>query len=93
MLSRCDSATLQAAMLALLERRRPESSICPSEVARAVATDGHDWRPLMPLVRDAACGLALRGMISITRGSLPVALESIDRGPIRLRRGPLWSTR
>ncbi|MGA8055239.1 MAG: DUF3253 domain-containing protein [Burkholderiales bacterium] len=93
MLDICDLATLQAAILALIERRRPESSIFPSEAARAVAIDGHDWRPLMPLVRDAACALALRGTISIKRGSLPVALDSIDRGPIRLRRGPLWTTR
>ena len=47
------------AILALLARRRPGTTICPSEAARALAGDDDAaWRPLMPAVREAAAALA-----------------------------------
>jgi hypothetical protein len=49
--------------LALLTARRPGATICPSEVARALASTTHgrtadgDWRTLMPVVHEAIDGL------------------------------------
>ncbi len=67
-------------ILELLEGRA--GTICPSEVARALA---EDWRPLMPAVRDAAAGLVAEGKIEVTQGAEVVDLATV-RGPIRLRR-------
>ena len=72
---------LVAAIFELLARRRPGASICPSEVARALASD---WRPLMPRVRDVAAQLAADGRLLVTQGGQPVDLHSA-RGPLRLR--------
>ena len=60
-------------------------TICPSEVARALAAD---WRALMPQVRAAAAGMAARGELRVTQRGAPVdALTAA--GPIRLgRAGP-----
>jgi hypothetical protein len=64
---------------------RGASSICPSEVARALA-GGEDgpWRPLMGPVRRAAASLARAGRIEILRKGKRVAPEAM-RGVIRLR--------
>jgi Protein of unknown function (DUF3253) len=43
------------------------SSICPSEVARALATDEAEWRALMPTVREQARLLAKEGLIRVTQ--------------------------
>ena len=58
-------------------------SICPSEVARALA---QDWRALMPDVRRVADGLCLRGEIQITQKGVPVTAEEA-KGTIRLEIG------
>ena len=71
------------AILALLAERAEGATICPSEVARAL--DPGDWRPLMPVVRDAAASLVASGDVEVTQGGEVVDLESA-RGPIRLRR-------
>ena len=66
-----------------LTARRAPSTICPSEVARALAPN--DWRPLMPRVREAAARLADSGEIVATqRGVVVDALDA--HGPIRLSR-------
>ena len=69
---------------ALLERRDPGKTICPSEAARALAGAGC-FRPLMPLVRDAARSLVERGEIEVTQGGRVIDMDGA-RGPIRLRR-------
>jgi hypothetical protein len=74
-------AALADTILELLARRAP-ASICPSEVARAVAPA--DWRPLMPQVRAAAARLASAGRIRVTQGAHEVDAIAA-RGPIRLR--------
>lgn len=60
----------------------PAKSICPSEVARALA---ETWRPLMGPVRTEAVALAREGRLLILRHGKPV--EDLDalRGVIRLR--------
>ncbi len=66
--------------------RGPDKSLCPSEVARALAGAGDDdpWRPLMGSVREAALRLAAEGRIEILRKGKPVPPEGV-RGVIRLR--------
>ena len=72
----------RAAILALLDERAEGATICPSEVARALA---EDWRPLMDEVRAAAAGLVTQGKVEVTQGGEVVDLATA-RGPIRLRR-------
>ncbi|MEU0332494.1 DUF3253 domain-containing protein [Streptomyces sp. NPDC006193] len=77
---------LEAAVLELLGRRAPGASVCPSEVARAVAPrDGDGWRELMEPVRRAAARLAARGEVEVTRHGVRVDPDRV-RGPVRIRR-------
>lgn len=72
--------TIEAALLALAAERGPDSTFCPSEVARDLAAD---WRPLMPAVRDAAARLHGAGRLAVTRSGAPVDPRAAG-GPIRL---------
>ncbi|MCL8250634.1 DUF2256 and DUF3253 domain-containing protein [Aeromicrobium fastidiosum] len=73
---------LERRVLEMLASRARTSTICPSDVARAVAPD--DWRPLMEPVRRAARRLVDRGEVEITqKGS--VVDPSTAKGPIRIR--------
>lgn len=76
-------AEIEAAILALVEQRGKDSSICPSEAARALAGDGV-WQKLLPSVRRAAVRLAERGAIEITRKGKPVDPQAF-KGVYRLR--------
>ncbi|MFJ4917536.1 MULTISPECIES: DUF3253 domain-containing protein [unclassified Streptomyces] len=87
---------VERAIVDLLERRGPTSSICPSDAARA-AYDGQDdgWRHLMEATRRAAWRLVEAGAVEITQAGRPVT-ESEVHGPIRIRRtrpGPDHSAR
>ncbi|WP_081996553.1 DUF3253 domain-containing protein [Luteibacter sp. 9133] len=82
---------IEATIIQLLGRRAPEASICPSDVARALAADEAAWRALMPQVREVAAALARSGRVVITQGAERLSPEDVDRGPVRLRRGPGWS--
>ena len=74
---------LERAIGALLDDRRPEATICPSEAARAV--DGQGWRALMPAARAAAGRLADAGAVEVTQGGAVVDVATA-RGPVRIRR-------
>ncbi len=76
---------IEREMLRLAEARSP-ASLCPSEVARACATDPGEqsWRELMPLVREVAAELADTGGIEATQGGEAVDVRTA-KGPIRLR--------
>jgi hypothetical protein len=76
---------LETTILSLAEGVGAEKSICPSEVARAVAPE--DWRPLMTATRRAALRLQAAGRIEILRKGKPVPAEEV-RGVIRLRIKP-----
>ena len=77
---------LETTILMLLGKVSNGGSICPSEVARAVACgDETAWRPLMEDVRRAARRLCEKGKIEITQNGSRVD-PSRARGPIRLRR-------
>lgn len=81
---------IAATLIELLQQRAPNSSICPSDVARALATDENDWRALMQPVRDTAATLARQGRIVITQGERQLSPDDVNHGPIRLRRGPAF---
>lgn len=74
---------LEETTLALLARRRPEATICPSDVARRLG--GQDWRDLMEPAREAARRLVAAGLVEITQGG-EVVDPSTVKGPIRIRR-------
>ncbi len=76
-------ARLERAIEELLDERRPDSSICPSEAARAVDPEG--WRELMPEARAAAGRLAAAGEVEVTQGGEVVDVAGA-RGPVRVRR-------
>ncbi|GAA3326414.1 DUF3253 domain-containing protein [Paeniglutamicibacter sulfureus] len=75
------SATIRA-----LLRKRIDSSICPSEVARIVSGKGDAWRDHMSDVRRVASEMACHGEIVATQKGIPVEADNV-RGPIRLKRG------
>lgn len=79
-----DDDTLETAIRDLLAQRAADSSICPSDVARAVAPD--DWRPLMEPVREAARRMMRAGEVRITQGGETVADPETVKGPIRIVR-------
>ncbi len=82
------SADIASTILALLRQGDPASSICPSDVARALADGEAQWRPLMPRVREAAKVLARRREIVITQREAVLDPDAPLHGPLRLRRGP-----
>jgi hypothetical protein len=74
--------TARDAALALLAKRAPEATVCPSEVARAVAADG-DWRREMPTVHDAVDRLVDEGVIRLSWKGQALLTRS---GPYRIGR-------
>jgi Protein of unknown function (DUF3253) len=76
-------ARLERTIDELLDQRRPDASICPSEAARAVDLDG--WRDLMPAARAAAGRLAAAGQAEVTQGGRVVDVATA-KGPVRVRR-------
>lgn len=76
------SAALTDKIRELLNARSADSSICPSDVARAMSPD--DWRPLMDPVREAAGAMVEAGEVEITQKGEVVDLGTV-RGPIRIR--------
>ncbi|KPF67079.1 hypothetical protein IP84_14460 [beta proteobacterium AAP99] len=80
-----------ALLAALLATRRPEASICPSELARVLAEQAGEpqaWRRWMPAAREAAVTLARLGRVRITQGAIERSPDEPMRGAIRIRRGP-----
>jgi len=82
-MTRAPGKELEQVILRLLSQRSPESSICPSDAARAARPQS--WRPLMDEVRAAAGRLAARGEVDVTQGGRVVDIASA-RGPVRIRR-------
>ncbi|MDB9525184.1 DUF3253 domain-containing protein [Oscillatoria sp. CS-180] len=74
--------SIQDCLLALVRDRGPDKTICPSEVARALADT--NWRQWMPQVRDVGTQLARAGKIAVTQKGKVVDPEHA-KGPIRYR--------
>lgn len=74
-----------AAAIRALARKREESSICPSDVARTIG--GSSWRSHMEDVRRIAGELADHGDIVVTQKGEPVRIADA-KGPVRIRRAP-----
>jgi rhodanese-related sulfurtransferase len=73
------------ALVDLLDERRPEATVCPSEVARRIAAGLRcEWRDLMRPVRYVTTLLSDAGRVEVLQNG-----ERIDpreaRGPVRLR--------
>ena len=85
------SAEIERMIQALLARRAADSSICPSDVARALDPNSRQaWRKLMPQVRAVAARMSVSGQIRITRGELELNPQELEGGPVRLRRGAAY---
>lgn len=81
--TRPQDTALERSILDLLEQRPAGATICPSEAARQVFSDG--WQGEMESVRMAARRLAAAGEVVIVQGGRPVD-PSTAKGPIRIRR-------
>ena len=74
--------TIRECILAKVQQRGLEKTICPSEVARDLGAES--WRKLMPVVREAGAMLAEEGKIVVLqRGQVVDPLMA--KGPIRYR--------
>lgn len=74
-----------AATLALLANRAPAATVCPSEVARAVAAAGshNTWREVMPAVHAAVDRLLADGLVRLSWKGQPLPTRA---GPYRIGR-------
>lgn len=77
---------VRAAILALLAERAPETTICPSEVARKTVTatsadTAADWRIAMPIVHAAVDQLVDQGMVQLSWKGRPLLERA---GPYRI---------
>ncbi|WBH17411.1 DUF3253 domain-containing protein [Sphingomonas radiodurans] len=74
----------RGATLALLAKRAPGATVCPSEVARGLATaagSAADWRGIMPLVHAAVDRLVDERRVRLSWKGRTLAVRS---GPYRI---------
>lgn len=77
----------RAAVMDLLGRREPGATICPSEVARKLASGAcgkPEWRDAMPVVHAAVDSLVDQGHIQLSWKGRALAARS---GPYRIAPG------
>lgn len=79
------SGSARKAVLQLLANRAPGMTICPSEVARALAAEmmSADWRARMPIVHAAVDRLVSEGTVQLSWKGLPLSARA---GPYRINR-------
>ncbi|TDV56260.1 DUF3253 domain-containing protein [Actinophytocola oryzae] len=77
---------LEVVILALARHRGPDSSICPSDAARAVG--GAGWRDLMPDAREAARALARQHRVRVTSRGDVLSPDGEWTGPVRISVDP-----
>ena len=70
----------RVAALSLLAQRAPDATICPSEVARAIASD---WRGAMPEVHAAIDEMVRDGLVRLSWKGQALANRA---GPYRIGR-------
>lgn len=83
------SAVLEAraAALALIAERADGATVCPSEVARVIASragEASGWRAAMPVVHAAVDQMLTEGVVRLSWKGRFLTARS---GPYRLRRG------
>lgn len=71
------------ATLALLAARADDATVCPSEVARAVAGEDGAWREAMPDVHAAVDALVDEGAVRLSWKERPLVRRA---GPYRIAR-------
>jgi hypothetical protein len=76
---------IEAAILALVEARGPDKSICPSEAAREAFLK--TWQTHAPCAQCGAVHLARQGKMVILRKGKPVDPENF-KGVYRLAKAP-----
>ena len=80
----------RSAVLAILGEREADATICPSEVARRIASHSKNgWRAAMPRVHEAVDHLAACGYVAL---SWKGKCLSKRRGPYRISRGQGYVT-
>lgn len=83
-----NSKGAREAIIALLDSRAHDATVCPSEVARVLAGNddqgGTDWRLRMPVVHAAVDQLLTDGSVGL---SWKGQMLSTRNGPYRIRRG------
>lgn len=84
MTAQTDPNLIEERMLALVAECAPDKSVCPSDVARALA-GGHpdQWGPLMQPVRRIAVRLAEEGRLIVLRKGKPADPQAF-KGVYRL---------
>lgn len=80
-MSRCMDSRVADEILRQTAQAGPGRSVCPTEIARAMAAD---WHSQLSAVRRAAIRLAQAGRIDILRKGKKVPPEGV-KGVIRLR--------
>lgn len=75
--------TPREAALALLDARAEGASVCPSEVARALAGEGGDWRAAMPKVHAQIDRMSAEGLVSLSWKGRTMPQR---KGPYRIHR-------
>lgn len=77
---------VRSTILALLARRASGATICPSEVARAIAAGNADWLRGMPEVHEAVDAMVAEGLVRLSWKGEAMAVRE---GPYRIgRAGP-----
>lgn len=77
---------IEATIRSLLRTRGQQKTICPSDVARVVASPS--WRPVMSIVREVGAELHDQAVIEVTQRGERVSDARAVVGPIRFRSGP-----
>jgi hypothetical protein len=76
---------IEETLLAMVDARGADKTVCPSEVARALGGPHPDgWGPLMKPVRRVAVRLTRAGRVAILRKGRPVDDPEDFRGIYRL---------
>jgi len=81
-----DAREIERALIGLLARRDAASSVCPSEVARALWPAA--WREHLDDVRAVARVLAAQGRLRITQRGRVLDPHAPWHGPVRLATPP-----
>lgn len=82
-MSEDEDRQIGAMIAAMLAARRSDATLCPSEVARALAGEDGDWRARMGEVHAAVDGLVAAGAVRLSWKGAAMAVRG---GPYRIGR-------